>query len=65
MKRQRLQKRRERNQALAKMDAANRCAYCKAPLPPNKVVVNLLSAGWFCSSECASDARIVRNMLAK
>jgi len=51
-RRQQMKTRKERNQELARLDAANRCAYCKAPLVGVKAQMRWGSDERYCSQEC-------------
>lgn len=50
--------RRQKNQALGKLDAANRCPMCKLPLPRLGALIAALSGHErFCSDACFDEAQ--------
>lgn len=50
-RKRRLNDRLTRNRELGARDAANRCAYCKAPFT-GVIIESFLTGGKFCSDEC-------------
>ena len=55
-RRQQMKTRKERNQELAKLDAAHRCGYCKGPLPTRGVQMRWGDPKMYCSAECLNEA---------